>query len=134
MRKKIIFVILLNLLCICVIAAQNIKSNVDKEKGEWVLIESNKYEYKINEESKKEILIRYRNGEDAWRSNKILLALSYAFDIDKESLDPGSHSAGIEFENENIIIRLKDKTYRIMFESYESIYFPLSLEILKKEI
>ena len=134
MRKRTIFVILLSLISIGVIAAQNIKSYVDKEKGEWVLIESNKYEYKIDEDSKKEILIRYRNGEDAWRSNKILLALSYAFDIDKENLGAGSHSAGIEFEKENIIIRLKDKSYRIVFESYESIYFPLSLEIIKKEI
>lgn len=134
MRKRIIFAILLSLMSICTITAQNIKSYVDEEKGEWILIESNKYEYKIDEESKKEILIRYRNGEDEWRSNKILLALSYAFDIDKENLDPGSHSVGIEFEKENIIIRLKDKSYRIVFESYESIYFPLSIEIIDKEI
>jgi len=115
----------------CASLNKSIKSATDKGKGEWIRITDTKYEYRISKSSMEHIFQQYDSIEnEKWRSEKILVAFAYTYDIDPSFSSLGENSASIQFFNNNtILIKNDKKTYTMTLKAYKKIYFPISIEL-----
>jgi hypothetical protein len=126
--NKKLFYIILTILCVSISSGQNVKGNLDNGRGEWIQVEKGKFEYKISEDNKEEIYQEFKTGKDNWRSNKILAALWYVLDLEEESRSIGLQDASLVLGNEDIVVKIKGREYRVVFEYYKAIYFPIRIE------